>query len=74
MAEDLDPFVGRTAELTALRRVLSDVNSGRPQTVLVTGPAGIGKTSLIDQFLSELNDSRSCAPAASSGRRWSPSG
>ena len=46
MAEDLDPFVGRTAELSALRGVLADVVRGRPQTVLLTGPAGIGKTSL----------------------------
>ena len=40
MAEELDPFVGRATELATLRRVLADVGAGRPQTVLLTGPAG----------------------------------
>ena len=72
MVEHPDSFVGRTAELAALREVLGDVRSGQPQTVLITGPAGIGKTSLVDQFLLEVTP-RSCERAASSGRRWSRS-
>jgi DNA-binding CsgD family transcriptional regulator/tetratricopeptide (TPR) repeat protein len=46
-------FVGREAELTALRAALADASSGRPQLVLVEGPAGIGKTTLLDQFLTD---------------------
>ena len=68
MAEDLDPFVGRTAELAALRGVLADVGAGRPQTVLLTGPAGIGKTSLIEQFLSR--GSRAPTVLRASGEQW----
>ena len=68
VAEDLDPFVGRTVELATLRRVLADVGAGRPQTVLLTGPAGIGKTSLIEQFLAELDDAVLVLRA--SGEQW----
>jgi hypothetical protein len=68
VAEDLDPFVGRAAELTVLRRVLTDVGAGRPQTVLLTGAAGIGKTSLIDQFLSELDGG--VVVLRASGEQW----
>lgn len=67
MADDLDPFVGRTVELAALRRVLDDVGAGRPQTVLLTGPAGIGKTSLVEQFLAEL---AGVAVLRASGEPW----
>lgn len=56
VAESFDPFVGRIGELSALRRILSEVRSGEPKTVLLTGPAGIGKTSLVDHFLTELDD------------------
>lgn len=67
MAEDFDPFVGRAAELAALRRVLSEVEAGRPQTVLVAGPPGIGKTSLIEQFLSGMDG---IAVLRASGEQW----
>ena len=60
------PFVGRTAELAALREVLGDVRSGQPQTVLITGPAGIGKTSLVDQFLLEVD----ATVLRASGEQW----
>ncbi len=45
------PFVGRAAELSALRAILCEVRSGQPRTVLVEGPSGIGKTALIERFL-----------------------
>jgi len=67
MAEELDPFVGRTKELSVLRRAMADVDSGRPQTVLLSGPAGIGKTSLSEQFLAELNGPR---VLRASGEQW----
>lgn len=67
MAEDFDPFVGRAPELAALRRVLAEVEAGRPQTVLVAGPPGIGKTSLIEQFLSGIDG---IAVLRASGEQW----
>ena len=67
VAEDRDPFVGRTGELSALRKVLADVRSRQPQTVLLTGPAGIGKTSLVEQFLAGLDDTRLLR---ASGEQW----
>lgn len=67
MAEDLVVFVGRTVELAVLRRLRAEAEEGRPQTVLVTGPAGIGKTSLIEQFLSEVDDT---AVLRASGELW----
>jgi DNA-binding CsgD family transcriptional regulator len=67
MAEDLDPFVGRAAELATLRRVRAEVEAGRPQTVLIAGPAGIGKTSLIDQFLSQCDNT---SVLRANGEEW----
>jgi len=44
------PLVGRRSELDALRAVWRRANSGRPQLVLLTGDAGIGKTRLAEEF------------------------
>jgi DNA-binding CsgD family transcriptional regulator len=46
-------FVGRQPELAVLRARMADVVAGRPQVVHLQGPAGIGKTALIEHFLSE---------------------
>lgn len=43
--------VGRRRELERLRAVLSDVTVVRPAAVVVSGEAGIGKTTLLDRFL-----------------------
>ena len=44
-------FVGRAAELTALRDALARVTaSGAPQALLIGGEAGVGKTRLIEEF------------------------
>lgn len=67
MAEEPDLFVGRAVELAALRRALAEVATGRPQTVLITGAAGIGKTSLIEQFLSQVDG---VATLRASGEQW----
>src|SRR5438309_1167999 len=40
-------LVGRQAELEAVRRALKEAAAGRPSVVLVTGEAGVGKTSLV---------------------------
>ena len=43
-------FVGRTLELGVLMETLVRVESGQARTVLLGGEAGIGKTSLIQEF------------------------
>nr|WP_280701871.1 helix-turn-helix transcriptional regulator [Kitasatospora sp. GP82] len=44
-------FVGRGAETTALASALSRAEAGEPQTVLIGGEAGVGKTRLVEEFL-----------------------
>ena len=43
--------MGRRAELGLLRRRLADARSGSGHLVLVTGPAGIGKTRLVEELV-----------------------
>src|SRR5262245_57518724 len=45
-------FVGRDEELAALEAELS---AGEPRIVLVEGPAGIGKTTLVERFLAGVD-------------------
>ena len=47
-------FVGREAELCVLRDAFGDASAGQPQVVVVEGEAGIGKTTLVERFLSDL--------------------
>jgi DNA-binding winged helix-turn-helix (wHTH) protein len=47
-------FVGRDGELARLRTMFETASSGRRQVVFVTGETGIGKTTLVEAFLSEL--------------------
>ena len=49
--QDREEFVGRSAELSALHSALDRVRSGHPQTVLIHGGAGMGKTTLVEHFL-----------------------
>lgn len=44
-------LVGRARELKVLAEALEAVQGGRPVTVHVAGPAGIGKTHLVDHFV-----------------------
>ena len=44
-------FVGRDRELGALAGLLADAVSGRPRIAVVEGEAGLGKSSLIAEFL-----------------------
>jgi len=46
-----DVFVGRQSELDTLQAALAHVRAGQPRVVLIEGPAGIGKTALLDRFL-----------------------
>ncbi|HEY7134311.1 MAG TPA: AAA family ATPase [Acidimicrobiia bacterium] len=50
-------LVGRDHELTALRSAFDDACAGHGRFVLVTGDAGMGKTSLLDAFATEVRDS-----------------
>lgn len=46
-------LIGRVGEAAALTRAIGAARSGRPTTLLVAGPAGIGKTALVDHVLGE---------------------
>ena len=48
------PFVGRDSELARLHSLFGTVLNGERRLVCVTGEAGIGKTTLVDAFLSQL--------------------
>lgn len=52
--EGAAPFIGREAELAELRAAWVRAKAGERQLVWVTGEAGVGKSKLIDTFLSEL--------------------
>ncbi len=43
-------FVGRSEALAQLKGAAGDVAEGHPRFVLVEGPAGVGKTTLVQQF------------------------
>jgi restriction system protein len=45
------PFVGRTNELEWLRRAVNSRDRAHGQPIVVVGPVGIGKTSLVAKFL-----------------------
>ncbi len=45
-------FVGRAEHLSALQDALADCVAGRPSVVEVAGPSGMGKTALVQHFLS----------------------
>ena len=44
-------FVGRTKELQRLAALFAKAHAGERQVVFITGPAGIGKTALVETFL-----------------------
>jgi len=49
-AQHATAFVSRARELTVLDDLLTQVEQGRGQGLLVTGDAGIGKSRLLDEF------------------------
>lgn len=44
------PFVGRDEEIETLTRLLARAHDAERQMVFITGPAGVGKTTLIEGF------------------------
>ena len=50
-ARGLTPFVGRQAELAALRQALEQAGAGHGQVVAVIGEPGVGKSRLFAEFL-----------------------
>jgi DNA-binding CsgD family transcriptional regulator len=48
-------FVGRQAELQALRASFAEAARAESRLVLAEGEAGVGKTTLVERFLSELD-------------------
>lgn len=58
-------LVGREVELQQLSHCLARVAQGQRQTLFITGPPGIGKTTLIDTFLAQAAQSQSLRVARS---------
>jgi DNA-binding CsgD family transcriptional regulator len=52
------PFVGRERELQIIRRASESARSGHGTLVLVSGEAGIGKTSLIEEAIETITSER----------------
>jgi ATP/maltotriose-dependent transcriptional regulator MalT len=49
-------FVGRHPMLARLHETLEQARAGQPRLVLIEGPAGIGKTTLVRRFLAEAGE------------------
>ncbi len=49
-------LVGRDPELRALTEALADARRGHPRTVYVRGESGIGKTALVNDFLTRARE------------------
>ena len=52
------PFIGRQPELGALEEGLNRARHGSPRIVAVEGLSGIGKTSLVRQFVAKTDATR----------------
>ena len=57
-ARALTPFVGSEEELVLLARRWESVRAGEGQLVLIVGEPGLGKSRLIDEFHSQLAETR----------------
>jgi adenylate cyclase len=68
------PLIGRDVEIRALRTAWREcLLRGLQRTVLITGEAGIGKSRLLDEFVSgHATDARAVAAAGTPHRRGTP--
>lgn len=60
-ATEEPPFAGREHELGELDNAVARVRSGKQQIVLVQGESGIGKSALVERFLTHIQNSESDA-------------
>ncbi|MEU4895800.1 LuxR C-terminal-related transcriptional regulator [Streptomyces sp. NPDC044780] len=67
LAELRRHLIGRVAESAALTRAVDAARAGRPAVLLVEGPAGIGKTALVDHVLATRE---TCATVRVAGVSW----
>ena len=67
-------FVGRVPELGALAAALAAARAGDPQVVMVQGEAGIGKSSLISEFLGGQRDLSAIAASGETAEAMLPYG
>ncbi len=73
-----DTFTGRVEELSWLGELLGAVEGGRAAMALLVGPAGIGKTRLVEQFALQASASGAtiavgaCVPAQGAGLPLAP--
>lgn len=66
-------FIGRTTELAALREALREAAGGDRRAVFVHGEAGLGKTTLVEQFLDGLDAVRAqCVEAHGASEAYMP--
>ncbi|MEV4633736.1 LuxR family transcriptional regulator [Rhodococcus coprophilus] len=66
-------MIGRETELAQLEQLLADARAGTPALVLVEGPAGIGKSTLVEHFIGAHKDiavHTASGAAWESGHRW----
>jgi DNA-binding winged helix-turn-helix (wHTH) protein len=54
--ENAPSLIGRTSELERLRNAWRRAAAGERQIVLIAGEAGVGKTKLIERFVSEVGE------------------
>ncbi|MEO7352326.1 MAG: ATP-binding protein, partial [Marmoricola sp.] len=67
-------FVGRAAELDWLAGRLSRAISGKPSTVVIDGPPGIGKSALVSTFLDGQTDVRTLSASGDESETFLPFG
>src|SRR6266545_1063773 len=66
----MSTFVGRSSELGLLRARLAKAASGVPQTIVVEGAPGVGKTSLVRAFVAPLDGRTVLAASGDQGETY----
>lgn len=58
-SDDESPFIGRVEELTILNKNFDRIKKRKTRAVLVSGEAGIGKSSLLARFIKNIQEQQS---------------